>query len=393
MIASSHLAAGGLIALAVGAALAAAPSERVPPPAACPLSVVQEKEAVLAFEELMPVVRHPRCMNCHGGVDATVEYAQGRHIGGKIEPQFKCTDCHGQLSDWFVPGPALHFTGKTSKQLCMQFKHQFPAGAHAFVEHIAFEPGLPPFIKTAFTGDRALDESSRDLSMENVGIPFRVEPPPVTHLDFVNQAAAWGSKIGQPAWRATPACGCEVRADGWLGTVETAFSRHDEVFGNFEEHATAAVWFDRDEDLSRGVPEEYWKSTAGKITWVMKAAGGRCRGGANGTTPIGLGGDDNPMAGLQFWPDSGGSIRYGPTIGPWQDRHYRAYSFDCGADPPLTMLIPTGASQWWHMNVEGDVLGPNDSVLQGSYRSEGPDGSVARWTWMLNRATKPNPGR
>lgn len=38
---------------------------------ACPLTLTEEHKAGTAFEKVMPVLAHPRCFNCHGGVCTT----------------------------------------------------------------------------------------------------------------------------------------------------------------------------------------------------------------------------------------------------------------------------------------------------------------------------------
>ena len=43
------------------------------------------------FQKMLPVVRHPRCMNCHGGVDPG---DSTQHKGGSQVPNADCTACH-----------------------------------------------------------------------------------------------------------------------------------------------------------------------------------------------------------------------------------------------------------------------------------------------------------
>src|SRR5512147_2120013 len=66
---------------------------------ACPLSPSEEQKAIDIFhDKLMPVLMHPRCFNCHGGVDPTTE--TGGHLGGAVQLTGKfgqCADCHGLL--------------------------------------------------------------------------------------------------------------------------------------------------------------------------------------------------------------------------------------------------------------------------------------------------------
>jgi hypothetical protein len=38
------------------------------PDASCPLTMAQQKASVAAWQKLIPVFRHPRCINCHGAM-------------------------------------------------------------------------------------------------------------------------------------------------------------------------------------------------------------------------------------------------------------------------------------------------------------------------------------
>ena len=71
------------------------------------------------FQKLLPVVRHPRCVNCHGVVDPL----SGRgHGPGAIDTvkahkgSYQCTDCH--QADWALPSTPHFFAGKTDRELC-----------------------------------------------------------------------------------------------------------------------------------------------------------------------------------------------------------------------------------------------------------------------------------
>ena len=82
-----------------------------------------------AFKEMLPVFRHPRCLNCHGGLDPHSE----KHPGaGQIEGLDRmanmtefvegCQMCHDGLAAWRAPGPPLFFPGKSDEELCKQMK-------------------------------------------------------------------------------------------------------------------------------------------------------------------------------------------------------------------------------------------------------------------------------
>jgi hypothetical protein len=162
-------------------------------PNACSLNSRQERAAIDAFDKMLPVLYHNRCLNCHGGVNPYVDPAVGRHLGGaQVDPtgaalpDAACEDCHGLLPGWQVPGVPMHFTGKSPAELCMQFKQFAPGGGPEFVEHIEHEPGLPQFIKTAFLGTRALNTLGEVSYEEATGRPpvgARRPGRPRAHLD------------------------------------------------------------------------------------------------------------------------------------------------------------------------------------------------------------------
>src|SRR6185503_66610 len=99
---------------------------------ACPLTLAEDHKAWQAFEKLLPVVRHPRCFNCHGGVDPFKSADQGKHLGGaagnanRTTAPGDCRDCHydlpnlrnGRTSEWEVPPEPFHFVGKSDRELC-----------------------------------------------------------------------------------------------------------------------------------------------------------------------------------------------------------------------------------------------------------------------------------
>ena len=106
--------AAGFVDLSSSPVSSPAPALPVESPAgaACPLTVPRQIEAVMKFEEMMPVLRHPRCINCHGGVNPFVPYERGGHLGGEMPPEQKCGDCHDQLTGgaMMVAGIALVYS-------------------------------------------------------------------------------------------------------------------------------------------------------------------------------------------------------------------------------------------------------------------------------------------
>ena len=63
-----------LVLVAIGAAfLSQTANTTVARGPSCPLPVGRQVKAVKAFQAMMPVFRHPRCFNCHGGVNPFIE--------------------------------------------------------------------------------------------------------------------------------------------------------------------------------------------------------------------------------------------------------------------------------------------------------------------------------
>lgn len=367
--------------------------------AVCPLTPSQEKAAVLAFEEMVPVIRHPRCINCHGGVNPLVPYAQGGHMGGFIDTtqiahssvqtiRAVCQECHSQLPGWDTPGEPMFWVGKSTKEICMQLK-RFSNGPADFIGHITNDHGGIQFIGAAFQGERALNDMAKDLPGDDYNKPFTVEPPPGTRNDLIRQGTDWASAVGPKGWDATPDCGCEVHRDGWVGTASATVVMPGGSY-TVEERANASVWFELDSVLSKGVPDEYWKSTAGSIQWTVKYSGA-CVGTFSGTTPIstkpgGLGGDGNPHGVIALTPQ-GNQVRYSVSTAPWQDQYYPVTTVPCGTDPPLQVALPQFMSFWWTPDPKGEVVSPGGRLLEGSYTKQVGQGTM-QWSWSFRR-TKP----
>ena len=352
---------------------------------------------MLAFEEMTPVIRHPRCINCHGGVNPLVPYAQGGHIGGFIDTtqiphssvqtiRKVCEECHVQLPGWDTPGPPMFWVGKSSKEICMQFKRLSNDPAD-FIGHITNEHGGTQFIEAAFKGERALDDDSKEYGAK-YGKPFTVDPPPGTHQDLIRQGTNWANGVGPTGWNATPDCGCEIHRDGWVGTASFTMTVPGGSY-SVQEEAKATVWFERDNSLSGGA-DEYWKSAAGSIKWTTQYSGA-CHGTFSGTTPIsttpsGLGGDGNPLGSIELTP-RGNQVLYLVGNAPWQDQYYPMTTVPCGADPPLQVALPLHASFWWQHDPNGGVVSRDGKLLEGSYQQSVGPGSMS-WSWSFRRTIK-----
>jgi hypothetical protein len=119
--------------------------------------------AVSAFKSLVPVLRHPRCMNCHSGGDFPRQ-GDDRHrhtmnvrrgLNGEGVPGLKCSTCHQDHNlagehmppgapDWHLPSARepMIWDGLSDQQLCELFKNPTQNG-HRSVEEIVQHMSTP----------------------------------------------------------------------------------------------------------------------------------------------------------------------------------------------------------------------------------------------------------
>src|ERR1051325_1173432 len=96
------------------------------------------------FQKMLPVIRHPRCANCHGGIDPRTPAHQGMK---DVLDGSDCDVCHGdaevdpQHDDWVPPSPDHFVGGKTDEQLC------------ALYSEFAMKQGHARFISNHIKGD------------------------------------------------------------------------------------------------------------------------------------------------------------------------------------------------------------------------------------------------
>jgi hypothetical protein len=217
----------------------------------CALSDKQERDAPLAFENLMPLFMTKRCLNCHGGLSPFVGVKMGDQFmpltprgthpvlskdegsivlnsegTENLTKTFEgCVTCHDagafQAGTWRLAPtlPNKRFTigpgdiPKSSLDICRQVKIQGRVpGAAGFIGHMTDDNGdtTSPFLETAFAGTMALDDNEKDSAadiLKNEG----GYPGPITVMtrgqalqlskDWI---AAMGGKFRQPE-----VCGCK----------------------------------------------------------------------------------------------------------------------------------------------------------------------------------------
>lgn len=395
----------GLIAVTVAAAMLAAPSSAHSPALAiaapqasalaCSLTPAQERNALDAFDKMLPVIFHPRCLNCHGGLNPYVDPQVGRHVGGRMtdsatgEPlrADACQECHGELPGWDTPGGAMFFTGKSPRDLCIQFKEFAPSGGTEFVNHITHEPTGPQFIATAFLGTRALNTLGEVTYEEAMGHPPTAEKPPGTHEQLIADATSWANAIGT-GWNETRECGCETRG-AWHGTV-TAHAVFDKAGmpGTMTITSSATVMLEPapTPSYASGRRVRIYKATGGTVRWDALATGA-CRGNNGGTMALDTTDvDGQPMLELRLEEGADGSLTYQPTTGSQPDLWSPIFNVQCtmGGQTiafPTTNLLPT----WWHYDIPNPPVSADLNRLKGSYRWAPTQGATVLWQWDLAR--------
>jgi hypothetical protein len=152
------------------------------------------------FAKIIPVLQHPRCLNCHGLINPFVK--DGGHLGGIYTrvpgmPGADCDLCHvdapmslnsfvdkdgkrREMSEWRIPPAKLFFVDRNPTQLCRQIRDL--AGDYpGIVAHF----GADPRIQLSFVGKRAM---SYDPVTAQEMTP---EPPDMSYTDFKQAVHNW----------------------------------------------------------------------------------------------------------------------------------------------------------------------------------------------------------
>jgi hypothetical protein len=126
------------------------------------------------FQRLLPVIRHPRCSNCHGGVDP---FTGRNHPPGR-ETADDCKDCHSDVKDWTIPSPDHFFVGKSDRQVCGLFSD------------FASKQGHKLFISNHLRGDALIVAAFAGMA-GGARDPDPPEKPPIEQEPFINLAQDW----------------------------------------------------------------------------------------------------------------------------------------------------------------------------------------------------------
>jgi hypothetical protein len=151
-----HFALCGVLILAVRA-------QTSRPATVPPKQTPQPDRAAAAFEAIVPVLRHPRCINCHSAGDYprqgddshphTMQVRRGPD--GKGVNAIQCSACHQESNtpgvrtppgapEWHLPSPAMPmiWEGLSDRQLCELFKDPNQNG-HRTVQQIVEHMSTP----------------------------------------------------------------------------------------------------------------------------------------------------------------------------------------------------------------------------------------------------------
>ena len=223
-------------ALASPAPTAARPLSPLESVESCRLSLGDEVKAIKAFGEMVPVFKHPRCINCHGALDLYSDKHPGasaideglnltlltRKLRDVVSKE-QCETCHDNIvrkdhlsgkGGWMIPNPPVFFVDKqgkpkTDEQLCLQMKWMEET-PDSFTSHITKDHNTIQFIRSGYVGDRALGDSG----LADAKPPKR-DPPKGSQAQLGIQAKKW-VKLLDGHWKEPPGkpssppskCGC-----------------------------------------------------------------------------------------------------------------------------------------------------------------------------------------
>jgi|SRR5581483_3416706 len=154
--------------------------------------------AIAAFESLVPVLRHPRCMSCHSSGDyprqGDDQHAHAMNVrrgpNGKGVTAQRCDTCHQEQNltglnmppgahDWEMPPPYMPMVweGLTDQQLCELFKDPKRNGNRRTLQQIVQHVRAPLVAWGWHPGEGRV-------------------PVPGTHSEFVAKIKQWADAGG-----------------------------------------------------------------------------------------------------------------------------------------------------------------------------------------------------
>ena len=150
-----------------------------------PLAV--HDDPLTLFAAAMPVLKHDRCVNCHGATDPF----RGFYHPGAVPSNSICFNCHTASPLWKLAPADVAFHGKNTRQLCDQFAALDPLNSPFLEQHLQIDD----LINQAFIGRRGGAVTQQ-----------YTQPPPMTKAAFIAVVKTWVRDGGA-------AC------SGWEGTI------------------------------------------------------------------------------------------------------------------------------------------------------------------------------
>ena len=246
----------------------------------------------------MPVFSHPRCANCHGGMDPFVE--QGglsiQHPPGRIQDQSECPVCHNAtqaIKDTWRSArhEGLRFFGKDARQMCeMQSDKVREMSRGSYLNHL----NTDTLILAGFDG---MAGGARD--------PDPPDKPLMKHNEFVRAARAWlNMGAGCGAWKGTIAQREEFAANyGYTTHFGKAHVTH-------HESANSQVNITRDAGVSKGT---FTMGGQSNVVTVMQLDGCESTATVTGSWGTDTPADSPVSVTIQIADDGSYTIRF---VGP-----------------------------------------------------------------------------
>jgi hypothetical protein len=226
--------------------------------AVCSLTDTQTQKAIAAWAKIANfLTSEPRCVNCHGGVNAFIDgvgidpndpfkdaeapVSRVEHGGGKQEHENTgimdqgCKKCHNAMApngawieigdkpvearegaplpNWTTAPTFLSFVDKDPTALCRQIKRA-TGSADAFIGHLKNDNGRVNFAGTAFLGNRGLGDADVE------GFNVKIQPPSITHAALMKLGQDWIDAMGGK-FQGDESCGCEVLHSLWSGQIHS----------------------------------------------------------------------------------------------------------------------------------------------------------------------------
>lgn len=355
----------------------------------CPLTATQELNSIKTFLKMMPVFRHPRCINCHGGIPKPLpervqvgrvwQYPIAppiRHAGvvdfDSTDSNLTCEECHAD--GWGEASGAPNWTDKTDLQMCRGMHISFDGDAVSFLDHIVRDGGRTPFIKLAFQGKRGLTEGGQTIYETETGRTMTAAPPPGSHQQLIQQAKDWVAAQGGSFFE-DPDCGC------LFDKLEVQIKTSLQVANQGPANETGTI---RGEGsiilkLAPDISEPEWELTTGtgqstaNITWS-----GVDVTRSNGCIITIL---SNPPTEFTFWlgmsvkPD----LKFALQVVPGLDIHGSRWR--CPRPPPLSGMV-------------AGPVGETDGIFSAAWSSlhGGPGAGPMQGLTLPEGLTMPKPG-